>query len=256
MLLCDSAKANLVFLHGWGDHAGRYYGVGETLNAAGYNILIPDFPGHGLSEGPVARVDDFAVLESDLDHFLNSQALLGPVVLCAHSMGGALAFHYSIKNNARIDSVIFNSAALMVNTRIPWWKRLGARLLGSWLPHLKVAKLKAAAMMTSLPSEIRDYDDDKLLYHGKAEAATGKALLNANHWVMKNLDNFSIPFLVLQGDDDVLVNPHGPQLLMNRSPINDKQLKLYKGSRHDLLHDFAANQVIADIGIWLEARFT
>jgi len=256
MLLCDDAKANLVFLHGWGDHAGRYYGAGETLNAAGYNILIPDFPGHGLSEGPVARVDDFSVLESDLDHFLNSQALVGPVVLCAHSMGGALAFHYSMKNEARIDSVIFNSAALMVNPRIPLWKRLVARLLGAWLPHFKVAKLKTAEMMTSLSSEIRDYDDDKLLYHGKAEAATGKALLKANHWVMINLGNFSVPFLVLQGCDDTLVNPDGPLLLMDRSPIDDKQLKLYKGSRHDLLHDFAAKQVIADICIWLEARFT
>ncbi len=254
-LFHDRAKANVIFLHGWGDHAGRYFSVGEALHEAGYNILIPDLPGHGRSGGPAARVDDFLELEADLGCFLDSLVLSKPIVLCGHSMGGTLAFHYSIKNPLRIESVIFNSAALTINPRIPLIKRLIAKALGAWLPHIKVAQLKTAEMMTSLPSEISAFNNDNLLYHGRIEAATGRTLMNANQWVTKNFHVYPVPFLALQGDNDDLVNPAGPQLLMDKSPVLEKQLQLYKGSRHDLFHDFSAEQVIGDINKWLESRF-
>ena len=54
------ARANLLLVHGYFDHAGIYdklidYGLSRRCN-----VLIFDLPGHGLSTGARATIDDFA----------------------------------------------------------------------------------------------------------------------------------------------------------------------------------------------------
>ena len=247
-------RGTVTFLHGWGDHAGRYFEIGEQLSKAGFAVLIPDFYGHGRSQGPRARVDNFEHLITDLNTLLNSTQVSGPTVLIGHSMGGCLAFHAGIVYADKLAGVVFNSAALTINPAIPRFKRLLAKLLGRIAPHLPIAHLKQGWMMSSMSEEIQAYEQDDLLYHGKIEAGTGLELMHSNDWVSQNMQKFELPFLALQGTDDVLVNPEGPELLMQRCPQEDKALKVFNQARHDLLHDRSAQSVQNTILNWLEKR--
>ena len=58
--LLPDARANLILVHGYFDHAGIYdkliaYGLSRDCN-----VLIFDLPGHGLSSGERAVIDEFA----------------------------------------------------------------------------------------------------------------------------------------------------------------------------------------------------
>ena len=47
----DAPQGVVVLIHGLGEHSGRYGHVARRLNQAGFAVLAPDLPGHGLSEG-------------------------------------------------------------------------------------------------------------------------------------------------------------------------------------------------------------
>lgn len=244
-------RGTVLFLHGWGDHGGRYHSTGERIHQAGFRVLIPEFTGHGLSSGPRGRVDDFSILIEDLHSLVKS--LAGPVFLVGHSMGGCLAFHYALRYPERLTGLVFNSAALGVSPRIPQWKRWLTRRLGTWVPHVKLLQLKAAHMMTSVPAQQRTYDQDSLLYHGKLEFGTGLALMQANNECAQQLEAFcarNLPILVLQGSDDELVDPHAAQRLYAAQSHPGSQMKLYD-ARHDLLHDYVAEEVTQQMLAWL-----
>jgi alpha-beta hydrolase superfamily lysophospholipase len=45
------ARAQVLVLHGYGEHAGRYRELAEALTAAGYDVVACDHRGHGSSGG-------------------------------------------------------------------------------------------------------------------------------------------------------------------------------------------------------------
>ena len=258
-LFGKAVNPTIVFLHGWGDHGARYKQIGELLHREGYNIVMPDFPGHGLSEGPRARVNCFDTLKLDLKKIISffsvSDTHSSPLILCGHSMGGTLAFHYALEYPEQIDSVIFNSAALSINSSISQWKKTLSSTIARYFPSIKIARIKFDWMMTSLDGEMQAYKNDPLLYHGRMEAGTGKALMEANDWVVGNMSEFNCAFLALQGMQDQLVDPLGPSMLMERSPAKHKAVLKYNDRRHDLLHDIHSDEVAIDITEWLEKRY-
>src|SRR3989442_2297616 len=57
-----AARAAVLALHGWADHAGRWRDVGERLCAAGYSTYILDLRGHGRSGGRRGHLPRFSPL--------------------------------------------------------------------------------------------------------------------------------------------------------------------------------------------------
>ena len=53
------ARANLLLVHGYFDHTGLYNKLIAWALESGFNVLIFDLPGHGLSSGEPAVIDDF-----------------------------------------------------------------------------------------------------------------------------------------------------------------------------------------------------
>lgn len=249
-------RGTVIFLHGWGDHAGRYFEIGQQLCRAGFAVLIPDFYGHGRSQGPRARIDNFQQLINDVGTLLEEDWAQGPTVLIGHNMGGCLAFHAGIVHADKLDGVIFNSASLTIPPSLPMLKRWLTRLLGSVAPQLALAHLKQPAMMSSIPGEIQAYKNDDLLYHGKIEAGTGRALIRSHDWVARNMQHFKLPFLALQGTKDVLAPAKGPERLMQRSPQANKTLVRFPSARYDLLHDTSKERVHKVVHDWLNQLCT
>jgi len=58
--ILPDARANLVLIHGYFDHAGIYDKLIAYGLSRGCNVLIFDLPGHGLSSGEPAEIDDFS----------------------------------------------------------------------------------------------------------------------------------------------------------------------------------------------------
>src|SRR5947207_6530455 len=74
----------VVLAHGWGGHAAQMRSFVFPLLAAGYRVVAFDQPAHGLSEGRLSSVVDFAEVLAAL------AAQVAPVqAVIAHSLGAA-----------------------------------------------------------------------------------------------------------------------------------------------------------------------
>lgn len=68
--LQPNARANLFIVHGYFDHSGIYGRLIEYGLSRGCNVLIFDLPGHGLSTGEPATIDDFSHYSRAMDDVL------------------------------------------------------------------------------------------------------------------------------------------------------------------------------------------
>ena len=97
----ERAVATLFVIHGFYDHMGLYRHVIEWGLNHGFAVIACDLPGHGLSSGERASIDDFAQYQAVLQGlFIEAQtlALPKPWHLCGQSTGGAIVLDHVLRN--------------------------------------------------------------------------------------------------------------------------------------------------------------
>ena len=92
--------ATLFVIHGFYDHMGLYRHVIEWGLNRGFVVIACDLPGHGLSSGERASIDDFAQYQAVLQGlFIEAQSLQLPQPwhLCGQSTGGAIVLDHLLR---------------------------------------------------------------------------------------------------------------------------------------------------------------
>ena len=92
--------ATLFVIHGFYDHMGLYRHVIEWGLNHGFAVIACDLPGHGLSSGERASIDDFAQYQAVLQGlFIEAQSLQLPQPwhLCGQSTGGAIVLDHLLR---------------------------------------------------------------------------------------------------------------------------------------------------------------
>ena len=93
----------VVLAHGWGGYAAQMRGFVPQLLAAGYRVIAYDQPAHGLSEGKLTALPDFAgALAAVAVHHGNVRHVI------AHSLAGA-ALAIAISRGLQLDSAVLVS---------------------------------------------------------------------------------------------------------------------------------------------------
>lgn len=97
-----SRDAPLVVLaHGWGGYASQMRAFVFPLLSAGYQVLAYDQPAHGVSEGKLTGLPDFAdVLTEIAWHYGGAHAFIG------HSLGAAAAGLALASRKVRFEKVV------------------------------------------------------------------------------------------------------------------------------------------------------
>lgn len=92
--------ATLFVIHGFYDHMGLYRHVIEWGLNRGFVVIACDLPGHGLSSGERASIDDFAQYQAVLQGlFIEAQSLQLPQPWhwCGQSTGGAIVLDHLLR---------------------------------------------------------------------------------------------------------------------------------------------------------------
>ena len=92
--------ATLFVVHGFYDHMGLYRHVIEWGLSLGFVVIACDLPGHGLSSGERASIDDFSQYQEALQGlFIEAQslALPQPWHLFGQSTGGAIVLDHLLR---------------------------------------------------------------------------------------------------------------------------------------------------------------
>ncbi|QLF93512.1 alpha/beta hydrolase [Pseudomonas sp. ABC1] len=128
----EQPRGTLVILHGYYDHMGLYRHVLEWGLAMGFAVLACDLPGHGLSSGARASINEFDEYQAVLDGLLAQAALLDlpqPWHLLGQSTGGAIVLDRLLSRPEQRVSGESILLAPLVRPRAWRWSRLSYAML-------------------------------------------------------------------------------------------------------------------------------
>lgn len=246
----------LLLVHGIGEHSGRYANLVNRLVPRGYAIYALDHIGHGQSEGPrefVERFEDFTDTLASYGDMVRGWQPGKPIFLLAHSLGGLIGLMHLLDHQAAFKGAVISAPGIKVGDSVSAVAIAISKLLSVLAPRFGVAALESRFLSRD-PAVVRAYLDDPLVFHGKTTARLAAEILKAMQRFAAEAKKITLPFIVLQGDADQLVNPAGAQLLYDHASSSDKFLKTYAGLYHELFNEPERDRVLSDVEGWLAAR--
>lgn len=242
--------ASVLLVHGLAEHSGRYEHVGAWLSRAGLEVHSFDLRGFGASAGRRAWVERWFVYHDDLEDRLaavRTAARGHPVVLFGHSLGGLVALGYCVAEPARPlpDALIVSAPSL--DSSIPGWMRVVARVLTRIAPRIAFRNAFDGTVLSRDPAVAERYLADPLDYHSSTVRLGAEALAEQTR-VRAALGRLSIPTLVYHGEDDRLVPTASSEPLAHVPGVTRRT---WPGLRHESHNEPEGEAVIAAAVAWL-----
>ncbi|WOL15031.1 caffeoylshikimate esterase-like isoform X3 [Canna indica] len=231
----------------------------------GYAVYGIDYEGHGESSGQQGYIPSFDDLVKDCsDYFISvcerqenkekSRFLLGV------SMGGAVVILLHRREPNYWSGAILLAPLCKIDDKMkpPAFLISILKKLSKIIPTWKVIPAKDMIdVAIKSPEKRQEVRSNPYCYKGNLPLRTGHELLMVSLDIEKNLHQVSLPFLVMHGGDDKIIDPSGSQLLYNSASSSDKTLKLYPGMWHGLTFGEPPEIVerfFSDMVAWLDQR--
>jgi len=249
----ENPKANCLIIHGYGEHIQRYHHVAAALNGIGFNVYGFDLRGHGKSEGIPGYIDGFDDYLSDAMTTISSLKEQGIEIeyILAHSMGGLVLSSLLVADKIKPKAVVFSSPMLMPDDGVPKILIALSSVLSKLFPKLRTITLDADKIATDKET-VKKYQTDPLILHKGLPARTGKSFLDQMEYVRSKASKISLPFLVVTGTSDEIINPAGSKYLYDNASSADKQYLPFEGMYHELMNETIRDEVIKNITDWFE----
>jgi lysophospholipase len=269
----QSARGSIIFSPGRTEFIEKHANTVADLVARGYNVLIIDQRGQGLSDrltaNPVAgHMDSFQDAARHLAAAIDAAGprLVGPHILMCHSMGGCVGLEGLLMG--ALPSI---TGAIFVS---PMWGIAAPKLVR----HLAKFLCRIGQGQAIAPSTPRIWKPDPFdgnpLTHDRQHFARANALFLAepglqlagptNGWLncaYDTMDSFTparlaqltLPVLVVNAEKEALVDNSAHARVVSQLP--HAKLETITGAKHELLHerpDLRA-QCLTHIDNWLMA---
>jgi alpha-beta hydrolase superfamily lysophospholipase len=246
------AQITFAVVHGLGDHAGRYERFAQGMAKHGMATYAVDLRGHGKSTGQRGHVDSWSQWADDVSAFVkhvNGHAE-SEVVPLGHSFGGAALLSTVLAG--RLSSsrrFVVSSPALKLRVAVPAWKAKLAPVTSRWVPKLAMGNEVDPKTLSRIPEVVEAYRTDPLV-HSKISSRMWTEFLAATKHILDHAAEITIPFLILAGTDDSLVDPKGSQELHEKA-ARMSELRLLEGRYHEPFNDRDNEEVFALISKWM-----
>lgn len=258
-VLAEAGRPALVFVHGVGEHIGRYAGPFNWFAGRGYGCFGFDQRGFGRSEGRRGHVADFSLYLSDLATFVERVVLPatpGPILLFGHSMGSIVALCAALRGEPAIAGLLIFSCPITLAQRSGKLGGLLAESLHRWIPEWRLPNLIGPDSLTNDPAAVQAYRDDPLVY-GKVSTSWLHQFGLACQRIRREAAAITCPVLFAHGGSDPIADISGARWLYEHVGSSDKTLEIFAGFRHELLNHLPADRerVLGCAGGWLASRF-
>ena len=263
------AKGDIVLVHGYAEHSGRYAEAADHLNKAGFNVWAMDHYGHGLSEGPRADVKDFRLYAKDLQLFIQTivkpqqtTTVTGPgqtqqqqsLFVYGHSMGGAVSLLYALEQQSELTGLILSGPMVRPGALSSKLERRAAHLLRKVVPNLPFRPF-SADLLSHDPEEVEKYKKDPLNYNGKLKVRLGDEFLQMEGYLSNSaFSQLTLPVLLLHGGEDAVVPPENSKVVLDRIKSTDKTRIVFPGMYHEIHKEADRESVFSTVIDWIEAR--
>jgi acylglycerol lipase len=246
------AKITFAVVHGLGEHAGRYERFARGMAKHGMGTFAVDLRGHGKSPGQRGHVDSWSQWTDDTSAFVKHVGKMagGEVVPVGHSFGGATMLSTVMAGKLPTTKrFIVSSPALKVKVAVPGWKIKLGNASSRVAPRLALDNEVDPKLVSRIPEVVEAYRTDPLV-HKKISSRLYVEWRAAANYILEHAGEIRIPFLILAGTDDGLIDPKGSEELHRRS-ASVSELKLLEGRYHEPFNDRDNEEVFAVIAQWV-----
>jgi alpha-beta hydrolase superfamily lysophospholipase len=246
------ATHTFAVVHGLGEHSGRYEAFAQAMRKRGMATYAVDLRGHGKSQGQRGHVDSWSQWTDDVASFVARVESLtsGEVIPVGHSFGGVAMLSTvladQLKNARRF---IVSSPALKLKVTVPQWKVSLSKVTSRLTPRLALANEVDAGTVSRIPEVVEAYRTDPLV-HAKISSRLYTEWHSAADDVLAHADRIAIPFLILAGDADQLVDPAGSEQLHAKAS-RQSTLRMLPGRYHEPFNDLGSEEVFDIIASWI-----
>ena len=252
--LADPAavRAQLLIVHGLGEHSGRYEHVAQQLNSWGYAVRSFDLWGHGLSDGERGSMRDEHALLDDLaavvDHTRKTMQPGQSLVLLGHSLGGLVAARFVSLRMRPIDALVLSSPAL--DPGLNAFQKLLLATLPGIAPNLRVGNGLQVKYLSHDPAVVAAYQADPLV-HDRICARLALFIAQAGREVLAAAPQWNTPTLLLFAGQDKLVSPQGSRDFLKLAPGAIVQSLCFEALFHEIFNEVEADGVFTALQQWL-----
>lgn len=210
----------IVMLHGNSNSLHSFEPLVALLKKQ-YRLITLDFPGHGLTGAHPENQYGYAGLSDALDLVI-AELALDNIVLLGHSMGGWVAWRYTVDNPSLVDSLILISASGMpprpgdpkpdIGLGFTLLKsRIGPILSGYTLPRITIEKSMDKSTYRKLDTRHQIIDRTwELLRHPENRTALAyRAKEGREHDKADMAKQINQPTLLIWGAEDTLIPVEG-----------------------------------------------
>jgi len=253
--------AVVAIIHGVCEYGGRYGKVvAPALTERGFAVQTVDLRGHGESDGERGHVESFDDYLDDLDHLFESaleqaQRESIPLFLYGHSMGALILMDWLSRRDASLAAGAIISAPPLIPglPGAPWLTGL-TQTMSFWWPTLSMDLPLGSDGLTRDPQLKSVWNRDPHM-NSRVTVRWGAELLAAIDRVNARAPQaITLPVLLVHGTDDDICRVEGTERLFDSIAAEDRTLRLWPGSRHEVHHDMDREQMLGELAQWIEAR--
>lgn len=232
-------RGSVLVCHGYFDHVGLFRHVIRHLLELNYAVLAYDLPGHGLSSGPRAAIEDFRIYREVLSQCLSNKAnaFPRPWHVIAQSTGGAIVMDYALHMGGLGEPFPFEKMILLAPLVRPANWRYGALL------HSVVRPFRENVRRVFRTSS-NDPDFVHFLQHMdplQSPVLSARWVSALKRWIpdFENASRVKISPVVIQGDLDETVDwRHNLNVIEDK--FSSPEIHLLPGARHQLANESTA----------------
>ncbi|MBW3543909.1 MAG: lysophospholipase, partial [Planctomycetes bacterium] len=252
--LVEQPGRTLVLVHGLAQHGRRYEHIARFAVARGWNVIVPDHRGHGLSDGVPTHVRRFRQYVTDLNAVLDHFALPPETTaMWAHSMGGLVAIRHTQLFPERVAAAALMSPLLGVALPIPTSLVALGVVLSRVAPRARFRSRVDPADVTRNPHAIAERLNDTLS-HRSVTAGWFFAMRAALRAAWREVQAVKVPMYVLQAGCDRLVDPAATERFVAATSSAVKHYECLPEHLHELLSEPDWSQTAARVCDWLDEQ--
>ena len=245
---CSDPKANVLIVHGLGEHSGRWEHVGGFLAGRKYATFSLDLRGHGASGGRRTHVGSFDEYLDDVELVFGKLSNDLPRIMYGHSMGGLITTLYAVSDRPQADMYVLSAPA--IDAEVPAVLRATTSVLGRLTPKLALPNSIKGEQLSRDPLVGERYFADPLV-ETKVTTSFGLAMMAAMPAARSQLADLDRPVLVIHGADDPLVPPRASAPL---AAVPGVERKLFPGLRHEIHNEPEQDEVLGFVADWLDSQ--
>lgn len=269
-LAAGEPHAQLLLVHGLGDHGGRFSNLAEWLAERGVDVWSMDLIGHGRSPGRRGSVPSFEALIDEVDVCRDVAArehggwAAPPQFVLGQSMGGNLVINWGLRQTDSDASkswpednapagIIASSPMLRPARPVRPEHVQAAMWLARCFPHLRLRAPVRVELLARDNDVQAGYRRDRWV-HRRMSLRLAAGLLQHGVRALERAERLTIPTLLLHGSHDRLSCLSASREFAARAAAGLTRLNICYGFRHDLHRDVGWEAVAENILSWLHNR--